>query len=287
MPVVDYTTELAGSQDGRQRVSAPQWVSELDPQISATFDGFINWRLQLGLQFQLYPGGIPAELPGVLQPCTLLLRIIAGAVGSDIFVRPLALMTSPTLAAFSDANLPTLAAQVLPWARLGGFAPWALAPTFTVPRPGGLSSFELDLTGSGDLGAFNWVEAVRDDPTWNGKLCLLIRLDAVGDGSNGFTVVASESALTPPPTLSLTEVVLAPGAESVETGWQTGSQEPHTRAIHSMRSGFPALSHEMVEDGYLPGVWVLPHESDPEDDFEFDTYVSSPSEGATINIPAK
>ena len=278
---VTHTTETAGSQDGRQ-TSALGWDSEAASTLNTEVLGPVD-QLDIGLQFQLHPTGVPND-PFVIGSEGRVSLTFATLPAGAISVLAVRLGTGATLAAFSGTNLPVNMAGIEPYVRLDGTQPWAQGTVFSVtpvvaPQT---FSFDVDLLGQGALGAYHWVAQTKNANGWNGKLSLLISLAA----TDPFTVAAAEHATITAPSLTMDEVAFYSGHSGAGalTGVEVGRK---VTAVHSMRSGRPCLSDELIEDGYLPGVWVLEQEWEEPDPYDRDEYVPDPDEGGTVDLPAR
>lgn len=109
---------------------------------------------------------------------------------------------------------------------------------------------------------------VRTGITWNGYLDLIVTVDETADYS--LFLYANTVGFTPILTVTYVPFHTGHWSDRPEVG----------RAVHSMRSGIPALSGDLTEDGYSDGIWVTAQEWDPDDPFEFDEYVPSGDEGS-------
>ena len=135
---------------------------------------------------------------------------------------------------------------------------------------GSTSPIEIPLSPARLMSALNYPRTTGNG--WGGRIALVIRTaNTVLAGDPIIQFISSESAL-PAPQLVLTYIPF-------HTGYMVDRGDQPGRATHSMRSGVPAPSYELMEDGWADGIWVTESEWDPDDPFEFDEYVHPTGQG--------
>lgn len=272
--IVTRTTRLPGAQDGTLNLVDAGGLWE-DVEEDITLGGFYG-PFHAGFRFPLgfaRSGGLALDPPRLVTASLVLTASVAPSAPLTLQVW---VVDELEAAPFSDAFPPhTLGVggrpnQVLVYDAATDFVGLT---TWTVP---------LNVTTQGPLGPVTTlhptIAALARNPRWDGILTL--GLNSPLYFGVQVPVFTAESTEGQPPTLLTTEAVF-------NTGWHTHEDRP-TAAVHSMRSGLPAFSKDLVEDHFRRGVWVADREWDPEDPTDYgDAYQQDPNEGGTDSVPAR
>ena len=267
---VTRTTEAAGSQDGW--IVAGVWNESSTVFGPCGFGGGGFPVISFGLQFvgfRTYSGGLalgPNRILGATLQLTTDIAFVA-----DVNVQ-VSVLNERAPAPYSTSLAPgSRSSEVLIYDVThvaAGQTQLSIPLTSSVPNGVGGTTTILNET----------LRNLLAPSEWPGPLSFTVRIGYVGAVLVNF--FTAEHATGTPQTLITSEL-------ASNSGWATDAgPERAASAVHSMRSGFPTLSDELVEDGYLPGIWVRESEQDPPDEFERDTYVPNPDEGSGTDIPA-
>ncbi len=150
---------------------------------------------------------------------------------------------------------------------LGSTSPQFLGSHFyAVGQDINLYSVTLNAIATGETES-NLFRVIKDS-LWAGKMN--ISLDWSGDGV-GIGIFAVKLSLP------LLPFGLNMQTFPRHTGWVDAPNRKRTRAVHDYTMGYPALSDEFVQDGFLEGIMVHRDSWDPKDPEP--TYVINPLEG--------